>query len=196
MVPRLLEKYRNETVPALMQKLGYKNRFQVPRLKKIVINMGIGLGAHDAKLIEEAQKDLAIIAGQKPIVTKAKKAISNFKIRKGSAVGCAVTLRRSNMYEFLDRLINVAMPRVRDFKGLPGNSFDEHGNYTFGLLEQGIFPEIEPDKVSRTQGMDITINLTRTTKDVAYELLKHLGVPLKERLAKTENGKEGVNRKV
>ena len=181
MTPRLLEKYRNETVPALMQKFGYKNRFQVPRLKKIVINMGVGLGAHDPKMIEEAQKDLAIIAGQKPIVTKAKKAISNFKIRKGSAVGCAVTLRRSKMYEFLDRLINVAMPRVRDFKGLPRNSFDEHGNYTFGLLEQGIFPEIEPDKVSRTQGMDITINLTRTTKDVAYELLKHLGVPLKEK---------------
>ncbi len=185
MTPRLLEKYRNEIITALMQKFGYKNRFQVPRLKKVVINMGLGLGAHDPKIIEEAQKDLAIITGQKPIVTKAKKAISNFKIRKGSSVGCMVTLRGARMYEFLDRLINVAIPRVRDFKGLPANSFDEHGNYTFGLLEQGIFPEIEPDKIFKTQGMDITINLTRTTKDVAYELLKHIGMPLKEK------GKQG-----
>lgn len=181
MTPRLLERYRKEAVPSLVQKLGYKNRFQVPRIKKIVVNMGIGAGVHDPKIIEEAQKDLAIITGQKPVVTKAKRAISNFKIRKGSSVGCMVTLRRARMYEFLDRLINVAIPRIRDFKGLPANSFDGHGNYTFGLSEQLIFPEIEPDKVYKTLGMDITVNLTKTTKDVAYELLKYLGMPLKEK---------------
>lgn len=181
MIPRLLERYRKEAVPSLMQKFGYKNRFQVPRIKKIVVNMGIGAGVNDPKIIEEAQKNLAIITGQKPVVTKAKRAISNFKIRKGLPVGCMVTLRRARMYEFLDRLINVAIPRIRDFKGLPANSFDGHGNYTFGLSEQLIFPEIEPDKVYKTQGMDITVNLTKTTKDVAYELLKYLGMPLKEK---------------
>ncbi|GAG76818.1 unnamed protein product, partial [marine sediment metagenome] len=170
-----------EAVPSLMQKFGYKNRFQVPRIKKIVVNMGIGAGVNDPKIIEEAQKNLAIITGQKPVVTKAKRAISNFKIRKGLPVGCMVTLRRARMYEFLDRLVNVAIPRIRDFKGLPANSFDGHGNYTFGLSEQLIFPEIEPDKVYKTQGMDITVNLTKTTKDVAYELLKYLGMPLKEK---------------
>jgi len=177
--PRLQEKYNNEIVPAIMQKFGFKNRFQVPRIKKVVVNMGIGLGAHDIKLIEEAQKDLAMITGQKPAVTKAKKAISNFKIRKDSAVGCMVTLRKARMYEFLDRLINISIPRIRDFRGLPNNGFDGHGNYTFGLSEQGIFPEIELDKVHKTQGMDITVNLTRTNKEVAFELLKHLGVPFR-----------------
>ena len=181
MIPRLLERYRKEAVPSLMQKFGYKNRFQVPRIKKIVLNMGIGAGVDDPKIIEEAQKNLAIITGQKPVVTKAKRAISNFKIRKGSSVGCMVTLRRARMYEFLDRLVNVAIPRIRDFKGLPANSFDGHGNYTFGLSEQLIFPEIEPDKVYKTQGMDITVNLTKTAKDVAYELLKYMGMPLKEK---------------
>ena len=179
MKPRLQEKYNNEIVPAIMQKFGFKNRFQVPRIKKVVVNMGIGLGAHDIKLIEEAQKDLAMITGQKPAVTKAKKAISNFKIRKDSAVGCMVTLRKARMYEFLDRLINISIPRIRDFRGLPNNGFDGHGNYTFGLSEQGIFPEIELDKVHKTQGMDITVNLTRTNKEVAFELLKHLGVPFR-----------------
>ena len=190
MKPRLLEKYRNEAVPALMQEFGYKNRLQVPRIKKVVINMGIGLGANDEKIIEEAQKDLTVIAGQKCVVTKAKKAVSNFKIRKGSPVGCKVTLRRAMMYEFLDRLINAAIPRIRDFKGLPVNSFDGHGNYTFGLSEQGIFPEVEPDKISRIQGMDITIAMTKTTKDVAYALLKVLGMPLKERKQKAEGKKQ------
>ncbi len=180
MIPRLLERYRKEAVPSLMQKFGYKNRFQVPRIKKIVVNMGVGAGAHDQKIIEEAQKNLAIITGQKPVVTKAKKAISNFKIRKGSSVGCMVTLRRARMYEFLDRLVNVAIPRIRDFKGLPANSFDGHGNYTFGLSEQLIFPEIDPDTVYKTLGMDITVNLTKTTKDAAYELLKYMGMPLKK----------------
>jgi len=180
MTPRLLEKYRKDAVPALMQKFGYKNRLQIPRIKKVVINMGIGMGAHDKKIIEEAQKDLTAIAGQQCVATKAKKAVSNFKIQKGSAVGCRVTLRRVKMYEFLDRLINVALPRIRDFKGLSNSSFDGHGNYTFGLSEQGIFPEIEHDKITRIQGMDITIAMTKTTKDVAYVLLKALGMPLKE----------------
>jgi len=180
MTQRLLEKYNKEIVPVIMQKFNYTNRFQVPRLKKVVINMGIGLGAHDAKLIEEAQKDLATITGQKPVVTKAKKAISNFKLRKGSAVGCKVTLRRAKMYEFLDRLINIAVPRIRDFRGLSANGFDEHGNYTFGLTEQGIFPEIEIDKIHRTQGMHITINFTNTTKEVACELLRCMGMPFRK----------------
>lgn len=179
MILRMLEKYRNETVPALMQKFNYTNRLQVPRIKKVVINMGIGMGAHDAKIIEEALKDLTIITGQKAVPTRAKKAISNFKIQKGSSVGCMVTLRSAIMYEFLDRLINIAIPRIRDFRGLSSTSFDDHGNYTFGLSEQGIFPEIEADKVFRTQGMDITINFTATKKEVAFELLKQLGMPFR-----------------
>ncbi|MFH0732074.1 MAG: 50S ribosomal protein L5 [Candidatus Omnitrophota bacterium] len=181
MIPRLLEKYRKEAIPAVMQKFNFKNPFQVPRIKKVVINMGVGLGAHDSKIVEEAQKDLTAIAGQKAVITKAKKAISNFKIRKGSMVGCVVTLRGARMYEFLDKLINVAIPRIRDFRGLSGNSFDEHGNYTFGLSEQGIFLEIEADKISRVQGMSITITMTKSTKEVAYVLLKVLGMPFRER---------------
>lgn len=186
MTPRLLEKYRKEAVPALMQKLNYKNPFQVPRIKKVVVNMGVGLGASDPKLIEEAQNSLTTITGQKAVVTKAKKAISNFKIKLGSPVGCMVTLRGVIMYEFLDRLINVVIPRVRDFKGLSATSFDEQGNYTFGLPEQTLFPEVDPDKVTRFQGMDIIINLTPTTKDDAYELLKQLGMPLREKGQRAE----------
>ncbi|MBN1405613.1 MAG: 50S ribosomal protein L5 [Candidatus Omnitrophica bacterium] len=180
MTPRLLEKYRNEVTPAVMQKFGYKNRFQVPRIKKIVINMGINAATHDMKLVEAAQKDMTAIAGQKAVITKAKKAISNFKIRKGLPVGCMVTLRRAKMYEFLDRLINVAIPKIRDFRGVPPGSFDHHGNYTLGLTEQAIFPEIEADKITKTQGMDITITFTITTKEVAYEVLKLLGMPFRE----------------
>ncbi len=186
MKPRLIEKYQKEVVPALMQKFGYKNPFQVPRVKKIVINMGVGVGAHDPKFVEEAQASLTQIAGQKAVVTKAKKAISNFKIREGSTVGCMVTLRKARMYEFLDRLVNVALPRIRDFKGLPPNSFDNEGNYTFGLSEQAIFPEIDQDKITKAQGMDITINLTKTQKDVAYELLKQMGIPFREKEKKAQ----------
>jgi large subunit ribosomal protein L5 len=178
MVPRLLERYRKEIAPRIMQKFGFKNRLRVPRLEKIVVNMGIGSAAHDIKVLEEARLQLAQITGQHPIITKAHKAISNFKIRKGSAVGCKVTLHGYRMYEFLDRLTNVALPRIKDFRGLPLNSFDHAGNYSLGIIEQTIFPEIDIDKVQRLQGMNITIVTTAKTKALATELLKAFGLPL------------------
>lgn len=177
MVPRLLEKYRKEIMPAMMQKFGYKNRLQVPRIKKITINMGIGAGAHDMKLIEDAQSELALITGQRPVVTKAKRDISNFKIRKGSAVGCAVTLRRAYMYEFLDRLINVAIPRIRDFRGVSPNAFDNNGNYSLGIREHTIFPELDIDKVTRVKGMTVTITINKAGAEESHELLRLFGMP-------------------
>lgn len=179
MIPRLLEKYRKEIVPSIMQKFSFKNRLQVPRLEKIVVNMGVGAGAHDIKVIEEARNELGLITGQRPIITKARKAISNFKIRKGSPVGCKVTLRGVRMYEFLDRLVNVALPRIRDFRGLSPNSFDNGGGYSIGLAEQTIFPEVDIDKVKRPQGMDITIVTTAETRDLTFELLKAFGLPFR-----------------
>jgi len=179
MVPRLLEKYRKEIVPALMGKFAFKNRLQVPRLEKIVVNMGIGGGAHDMKLLEGAVAELALITGQRPVITKAHKAVSNFKIRKGSPVGCKVTLRGKIMYEFLDRLVNVALPRIRDFRGFSLKSFDVAGNYSFGLSEQGIFPELDVDKIQKVQGMDITIVSTTKDKTLASELLKAFGFPFR-----------------
>jgi large subunit ribosomal protein L5 len=177
MKPRLLEIYRNQIVPEMMQKFGYKNLYQVPQLKKITINMGLGLGAHDAKIIEDAQSELALITGQRPVVTKAKKAISNFKIRKGSMVGCAVTLRRSHMYEFLDRLINIAIPRIKDFRGVSHKSFDKDGNYSLGLKEQTIFPELDIDKIAKIKGMTVTITVTKSKPEESYELLRLFGMP-------------------
>ncbi len=179
MIPRLLEKYRKEIVPSIMQKFGFKNKLQVPRMEKIVVNMGVGAGAHDIKVLEEASSELALITGQRPIITKARKAISNFKIREGSPVGCKVTLHGSKMYEFLDRLISVALPRIKDFRGLSLNSFDGAGNYSLGIDEQTIFPEIDIDKVKRLQGMDITLVTTAKNKALASVLLKAFGLPLR-----------------
>ncbi|MDD5136628.1 MAG: 50S ribosomal protein L5 [Candidatus Omnitrophica bacterium] len=175
--PRLLERYRTEIAPEMMKVFGYKNMMEVPKLSKIVINIGLGEAVQDIKLLETAASEIAMIAGQKPIITKSKKAIANFKIRRGSAVGCKVTLRRARMYEFLDRMISVAIPRIRDFRGLSPASFDRGGNYAFGLDEQLIFPEIDVDKVMKVHGMDIIICTTAKTRDEAYELLRLMGMP-------------------
>lgn len=177
---RLREKYHKEVVPALMKRFGYKNPMQVPRLDKVVINMGVGQGAQDVKIVEQAAQELGIITGQKPVITRSKKAISNFKIREGQPIGVKVTLRKARMYEFLDRLMNVAMPRIRDFRGVDPRGFDQGGNFAFGLTEQLIFPEIEYDKVHRTQGMDVIVCTTAGSRDEAKELLKVLGMPFKE----------------
>lgn len=179
-IPRLLEKYRNEIIPQMKEKFGYSNSLAVPRLNKIVINMGIGEGASDAKIVEKAAGELSQIAGQKPKICRARKAISNFKLRKGVPVGCCVTLRGYRMFEFLDRLITAASPRIRDFRGFSYNSFDGQGNYNFALLEQIVFPEVDADKVTRTQGMSIAIHTTTDRDDEAKELLKSLGFPFKK----------------
>lgn len=175
--PRLLERYRSEIVPELMKIFGYKNKLEAPKLEKIVLNVGMGEATQDIKFLEAAISELAAITGQKPVTTKAKKAIANFKIRKGLPIGCKVTLRRGRMYEFLDRLISVSIPRIRDFRGLKANSFDQGGNYSFGLNEQLIFPEIDADKVLKIHGMDITIATTAKTEKEAFELLKAFGMP-------------------
>ena len=181
MVPRLLEKYRNEITPKMMESFKFKNRYAVPHLEKIVVNMGVGEALQDIKILEKSMEELATITGQKPIIRRAKKAISNFKIRKGSAIGAKVTLRRVMMYEFMDRLINIALPRIRDFRGVPNDSFDKAGNYTLGLSEQVIFPEIEYDRITRTQGMDITFVIKNAkTKEEAKELLRLFGMPYEE----------------
>ena len=178
MVPRLLERYRNEIVAGMMQRFSLPNKFAVPRLEKIVVNMGVGEGIQDIKILEKAMEELAIITGQKPILRRAKKAIANFKIKQGHPVGCKVTLRRNIMYEFMDRLINVGLPRIRDFRGVSSESFDEAGNYTLGLTEQNIFPEIDYDRITRTQGMDITFVIKNVkSKEQARELLRLFGMP-------------------
>ena len=178
--PRLLTAYRTVIVPEMKKIFNYKNDLQAPRLKKIVINVGLGEATQDIKMLEAAQNELAAITGQKPVTTRAKKAIANFKIRRGSAIGCKVTLRRVMMYEFLDRLISIAIPRIRDFRGLPSDSFDMHGNYSFGLNEQVIFPEVDVDKVMKAHGMDITIVTNAKKKEEAFELLKLFGMPFKK----------------
>lgn len=174
---RLQQKYNNEVVPALMEKFGYKNIMQVPKLEKIVINMGIGEAKDNSKVIESAVNDLQIIAGQKPIVTRARKSIANFKLRENMPIGCKVTLRKEQMYEFADKLMNIALPRVRDFRGISAKSFDGRGNYALGIKEQIIFPEIEYDKVDKVRGMDIIFVTTAKTDEEARELLKCLGMP-------------------
>lgn len=177
-IPRLLEKYRKHIVPELQREFSLKNKMAVPRLEKIVINMGVGEALQDIKILEKAMEELALITGQRPIIRRAKKAISNFKIKAGVPIGCKVTLRRSRMYEFMDRLFNVAMPRIRDFRGVPNDSFDAAGNYTMGLTDQSIFPEIDYDKITRAQGMDITFVIKNAkTKKQAQELLRLLGMP-------------------
>jgi large subunit ribosomal protein L5 len=176
-MPRLREKYEKEVIPALMKKFNYKSVMQVPRLEKVVLNMGISDAKENPKAIESATRDLAMISGQKPVVTKAKKSIASFKIRKGMAIGAKVTLRGNRMYEFLDKLFNIALPRVRDFKGLSPDAFDGRGNYTLGIREQLIFPEIDYDKIDKIRGMDITIVTPAKTDEEARELLKGLGMP-------------------
>ncbi len=177
--PRMRERFRTAVVPAMMKERGYDNPFQVPRLSKVVINMGVGEGKENAKVLDFATADLQAIAGQKPIVTRAKKSIANFKLRENVPIGCKVTLRGPRMYEFLDRLVNVALPRVRDFKGVPPKGFDGRGNYNMGLKEQIIFPEIVYDKVDKVRGMDITMVTTARTDEEAKALLTHLGVPFR-----------------
>ena len=174
---RLKETYQNEIVDAMIKKFGYKNIMEVPKLDKIVINMGVGEAKENAKILESAMKDLEIIAGQKPITTKAKNSIANFKIREGMPIGCKVTLRGEKMYEFLDRLVNLALPRVRDFRGVNPNAFDGRGNYTLGIKEQLIFPEIEYDKVDKVRGMDIIFVTTANTDEEARELLTQFNMP-------------------
>lgn len=178
--PRLREHFRQTVVPALVRERDYANPLQVPRLEKIVVNMGVGEGRENVKAIDAAVADLGAIAGQKPIVTRAKKSIANFKLRAGAPIGVKVTLRGARMYEFLDRLINAALPRVRDFKGVPARGFDGRGNYTVGLREQLIFPEIVYDKIDKVRGMDINIVTTARTDDEARALLAHLGMPFRE----------------
>lgn len=176
---RLREKYLKEVVPGLQSRFGYKNVMQIPRLEKVVINMGVGEATQDAKVIDAAVKDLTLIAGQKPVVTKAKKSIANFKVRAGATVGCKVTLRGERMYEFLDKLFNVAFPRIRDFRGVSPQSFDGRGNYNLGLREQLIFPEINYDNIDKIRGMDVVIVTTAQSDEEAYELLKLLGMPFR-----------------
>ncbi|MCI9417953.1 MAG: 50S ribosomal protein L5 [Eubacterium sp.] len=174
---RLREQYQNEIVDALMKKFGYKNRMQAPKLDKIVVNMGVGEAKENAKILEAAVKDMEIITGQKAIVTKAKHSIANFKIREGMPIGCKVTLRGEKMYEFFDRLVNLALPRVRDFRGINPNAFDGRGNYALGIKEQLIFPEIEYDKIDKIRGMDVIVVTTAKTDEEGRELLAQFGMP-------------------
>jgi large subunit ribosomal protein L5 len=175
--PRFKKRYAEVVLPALMEKFGYTNKLQAPRLDKIVVNMGVGEATQDTKKVQTAARDLGIIAGQKPIVTKAKTAISNFKVRENMPLGCKVTLRKDRMYEFLDRLVTMALPRVRDFRGLNGKSFDGRGNYAMGLKEHIVFPEIDYDKVENIWGMDIIVCTTAKTDDEARELLRGFQFP-------------------
>lgn len=179
MVPRFVERYKHDIVPKMMEKFGFKNTYEVPRLVKIVINVGVGEAAHDKKVLDGVMRNIAEITGQKPAFTKARKDIAGFKIRKDSLMGCKVTLRRARMYEFLDRLINVALPRIRDFRGVSAGSFDENGNYSLGVNEQGIFPEIDIDKIQMVHGMDIAIVTTAKARGEAFELLNLFGMPFK-----------------
>jgi len=182
---RLFDYYRAEVIPGLMKTLGYKNIMQVPKIEKIVVNMGVGAAVAEPKILEEAVRELESITGQKASIRKAKKAISNFKLREGLSIGAMVTLRKERMYEFLDRLINVALPRVRDFRGLSDKSFDGRGNYSLGVKEQIIFPEINVDKITKVLGMDITIVTSAKSDNEAYELLKSFGMPFIKKEIKT-----------
>ncbi len=172
--------WKNEVVPALSKKFGYTTPMQAPKLVKIVINMGVGDATQNAKALEDAVNDLTIISGQKPVVTKAKKSIATFKLREGQPIGCKVTLRGERMYEFYDKLVSISLPRVRDFRGVSKNAFDGHGNYTLGVKEQLIYPEIDYDKVAKVRGMDVVIVTTANTDEEAYALLEMLGMPFKK----------------
>jgi len=179
MASRLHERYKTETVPALMKHFGFKNALAVPRVAKVVVNIGLGEASQNVKLLDVAAIELGQITGQRAVVTRAKKSIANFKIRRGMPIGCCVTLRGDRMYEFLDRLCNVVLPRVRDFKGLPPNSFDGRGNYTLGLKDQLVFPEIDYTRVDKIKGMNITLTTTARNDEEGRELLRLLGVPLR-----------------
>ncbi len=177
---RLQEKYNTEIVPQLMTKFNYKSVMQAPRVQKVVINMGLGEAIQNVKLLESAQKELGDITGQKPVITKSRKAIANFKLREGMPIGCKVTLRSQRMYEFLDRLVNLSLPRIRDFKGVSGKAFDGRGNYALGLREQIIFPEIDYDKIDKIKGMSIVINTSARTDEEAKALLAMMGMPFEK----------------
>ena len=177
---RLRDTYESDIKVAMIKKFGYKNVMQVPKLEKIVINMGVGEARDNAKVLESAVKDMTEIAGQKPVITKAKKSVANFKVREGMPIGCKVTLRGERMYEFADRLINLALPRVRDFRGVSADSFDGRGNYALGIKEQIIFPEIEYDKVDKVRGMDVILVTTARTDEEARELLRLFGMPFRK----------------
>jgi large subunit ribosomal protein L5 len=179
MKSRMQERYRGEVIPALMKRFNYTNSMAVPKIAKIVVNIGMGEASQNVKLLDVAVIELGQIAGQKPVVTRAKKSIANFKIRKGMPIGCCVTLRGDRMYEFLDRLCNIVLPRVRDFKGLPPNAFDGRGNYTIGLKDQLVFPEIDYTRVDKIKGMNITFTTTARSDEEGRELLRGLGVPLR-----------------
>ncbi len=181
----LQEFHQKQIVPQMMKKFGYKNALQVPRLEKIVVNMGVGKGAEDIKIVETAANELTTITGQRAVITRAKKAISNFKIRENSPVGCRVTLRRRIMYEFFEKLVRVALPRVHDFRGVSPRGFDGSGNFSFGIQEQNIFPEIDSDKVTRSQGMDVTLVIKNArSREESYELLTLFGVPFRLKIEK------------
>jgi large subunit ribosomal protein L5 len=188
--PRLFLHYKKDAVPALMKRFHYKNVMQVPRLEKISINVGVGAATQDPKILETAAKELERIVGQKVVITRAKKSISNFKLRQGVPIGCRVTLRRWRMFEFFDRFVSIAVPRIRDFRGFSEKSLDGHGNFTVGIKEQIIFPEIDVDKVTKITGMDITFVTTAKTDEEAYELLKGLGMPFVRRSEVIETTKE------
>jgi len=177
MTPRLLDRYTSEILPSLAKQLGRTNRLSLPRLEKIVVNMGVGAAVSEKKYLEEALDALRLITGQQPVVTIARKSVAGFRLREGMSIGCKVTLRGQRMYEFLDRLISLALPRVRDFRGLNPNGFDGHGNYSLGLSEQLVFPELNPDKYTRPQGMNITMVTTTESNDEARELLRGFGMP-------------------
>ena len=189
MNPRLKEKYNKDVLPRMMKAFNYKNRMGVPRLEKIVINMGVGEATENAKALDQAASDLTIISGQKPAITRARKSVSGFKLREGVPIGCKVTLRGSRMYEFFDRLVNTALPRVRDFRGVNPKSFDGRGNYSLGIVEQLIFPEIAYDEVEKLRGMDITVVTSAKSTEEARELLKLLGLPLQS----PEEGRQKKN---
>lgn len=177
---RLMERYQNEVVKSLMEKFNYSSRMQAPKIEKIVLNIGVGDAVSNSKLLDEAVNELTLISGQKPVITRAKKSIAGFKLREGAPIGCKVTLRGERMYEFLDKLINISLPRVRDFRGVSNNSFDGRGNYTLGIKEQLIFPEINFDKVNKLRGMDIVFVTTAKTDEEGHELLAQLGMPFKK----------------
>lgn len=179
MVPRIKEKYIKEVIPTMMKEFSYKNMMEVPKLQKIVLNVGLGEATQNIKLLDAVQKELTLIAGQKAVVTKAKKSIASFKLKKGVPIGCKVTLRGDRMYEFFDRLVNLALPRIRDFKGVSAKSFDGRGNYSLGLKEQFIFPEIDYDKVEMAHGLDVTICTSAKTAKEAKALLGYLGMPFR-----------------
>lgn len=179
MIPRLKEKYLKEVVPNMMKEFSYKNIMEVPRIEKIVLNVGLGEAIQNIKLLDAAQKELSLITGQKAVVTKAKKSIAAFKLRKGNPIGCKVTLRGKMMYEFLDRFISLSLPRIRDFRGISGKSFDGRGNYSLGLKEQFIFPEIDYDKVEMVHGLDVVFCTTAKTDQESKSLLRHFGMPFR-----------------